>query len=104
MTVQVAVCGPRSCTAEDEQNAHRGGQLLAEHGTVIIYGGDTEVMAAVAAGARSRGGIIISSADAVTAELGRLKSSSVPVLFRFQHRSMWAPGLGRLGTTLVAMG
>lgn len=59
MTVQVAVCGPRSCTAEDEQNAHRVGQLLAERGVVAICGGGVGVMAAVAAGARSKGGTVI---------------------------------------------
>ena len=59
MAVQVAVCGPRDCTSEDEQSAHRVGQLLAERGAVVICGGGVGVMAAVAAGARSRGGVVV---------------------------------------------
>jgi len=57
--IQVAVCGPRYCTPEDEQNAYRVGQLLAERGAVVICGGGTGVMAAVAAGVRSRDGVVV---------------------------------------------
>ncbi|MGC9667821.1 TIGR00725 family protein [Planosporangium sp. 12N6] len=59
MAYQVAVCGPRRCTEADRKNAYRIGQLLAEGGVVIICGGGTGVMAAVAAGARSRDGLVI---------------------------------------------
>jgi uncharacterized protein (TIGR00725 family) len=59
LAVQVAVCGPRFCTKEDEANAYRVGQLLAERGAVIICGGGRGVMAAVAAGARSKDGLVI---------------------------------------------
>jgi hypothetical protein len=59
VTVQVAVCGPRYCTSEDEQNAHRVGQLLAERGATVICGGGVGVMAAVAAGVRSRDGVVV---------------------------------------------
>lgn len=59
MPIQVAVCGPRYCTTEDEQNAYRVGQLLAERGAVVICGGGTGVMAAVAAGVRSRDGVVV---------------------------------------------
>lgn len=59
MTVQVAVCGPRYCTPVDERNAYQVGQLLAERGAIVICGGGIGVMAAVAAGARSRDGIVI---------------------------------------------
>ncbi|NKX91203.1 dethiobiotin synthetase [Nocardia coubleae] len=57
--MQVAVCGPRDCTAEDAQHATRIGQLLAEEGATVICGGGTGVMAAVAEGASSAGGIVI---------------------------------------------
>jgi uncharacterized protein (TIGR00725 family) len=56
---QVAVCGPRDCTETERENAYRIGQLLAERGAVVICGGGTGVMAAVAAGVRSRDGLVI---------------------------------------------
>ncbi|WP_204289093.1 TIGR00725 family protein [Microbispora amethystogenes] len=59
MVIQVSVCGPRDCTAEDERNALEVGRLLAERGAVVICGGYTGVMAAVAAGARSAGGTVV---------------------------------------------
>jgi len=59
MPVQVAVCGPRHCTPEDERNARRVGELLAEQGAIVICGGGIGVMAAVAAGVQARGGIVI---------------------------------------------
>ncbi|MEV7008837.1 TIGR00725 family protein [Streptosporangium sp. NPDC051022] len=59
MTIQVSVCGPRDCTGEDEANAREVGRLLAERGAVVICGGYTGVMAAVAAGARSAGGTVV---------------------------------------------
>jgi uncharacterized protein (TIGR00725 family) len=51
--IQVAVCGPAQCSAEDERHAYRIGELLAEAGAVTLCGGGTGVMAAVAAGARA---------------------------------------------------
>lgn len=59
MPVQVAVCGPRYCTDADTANAHRVGELLAEQGAVIVCGGGVGVMAAVAAGAKSKDGLVI---------------------------------------------
>lgn len=59
MPIQVSVCGPRHCNAEDEVNAHRIGQLLAESGATVICGGGTGVMAAVARGVRERDGLVI---------------------------------------------
>lgn len=59
MPIQVAVCGPRSCTPEDEENAYAVGQLLADQKITVICGGGTGVMAAVAKGVRSRGGMVI---------------------------------------------
>lgn len=57
--VQVAVCGPRSCTDQEAENARRVGELLAERGAVVICGGGGGVMAAVSAGARRRGGTVV---------------------------------------------
>jgi uncharacterized protein (TIGR00725 family) len=55
----VAVCGPRQCTERQAALARRVGVLLAEAGVVVICGGGTGVMAAVAAGARSAGGLVV---------------------------------------------
>ncbi|WP_133806019.1 LOG family protein [Kribbella caucasensis] len=56
---QVAVCGPRAATEAESVAARRVGELLAEQGAVIVCGGGTGVMAEVAAGGRSRGGLVI---------------------------------------------
>jgi uncharacterized protein (TIGR00725 family) len=55
----VSVCGPRRATEADEQVAYEVGRLSAERGAVVICGGGVGVMAAVAAGARSRDGLVI---------------------------------------------
>src|SRR5690606_21866692 len=57
--LQVAVCGPRDCTAEDAERAEQIGRLLAEAGTTILCGGGAGVMAAVAEGASSADGTVI---------------------------------------------
>ncbi|GAA1822583.1 TIGR00725 family protein [Planosporangium flavigriseum] len=59
MAYQVAVCGPSDCTEAERVSAYRVGQLIAERGAVVICGGGTGVMGAAAAGARSRGGLVI---------------------------------------------
>jgi uncharacterized protein (TIGR00725 family) len=57
--IQVAVCGPRHCTEQDTTHAYQVGRLLAQAGAVVICGGGTGVMAAVAAGARAENGLVI---------------------------------------------
>ena len=59
MTIQVAVCGPRACGDELRGLAIETGRLLAAGGAVVICGGYGGVMAAVAEGARSAGGIVV---------------------------------------------
>lgn len=59
MAYQVAVCGPRRADEVDQVNARRVGELLAERGAVVICGGGQGVMAAVAAGARAKNGLVI---------------------------------------------
>lgn len=59
MTVQVAVCGPREASDDEAAVAFEVGRLLAERGAVVFCGGGTGVMAAAAAGARSRDGLVI---------------------------------------------
>ncbi|MFD3407012.1 LOG family protein [Kribbella sp. NPDC058693] len=59
MPYQVAVCGPRDATADEQDAARRVGELLAEQGATILCGGGTGVMAAAAAGGRARGGLVI---------------------------------------------
>jgi uncharacterized protein (TIGR00725 family) len=73
MAFQVAVCGAGKCTAEEERNARRVGELLAERDVVVICGGGTGVMAAAAAGAQARGGIAVG----IRADGDRSASSSV---------------------------
>ena len=57
--VQVAVCGPADASEAEVTDARRVGELLAERGVTVLCGGGGGVMAAVAAGARSRGGLVI---------------------------------------------
>ncbi|MFC3502700.1 LOG family protein [Micromonospora krabiensis] len=59
MAYQVAVCGPAAATEAEVADARRVGELLAERGATVLCGGGGGVMAAVAAGARSRGGLVI---------------------------------------------
>jgi uncharacterized protein (TIGR00725 family) len=70
---QVAVCGPAECTGADRAAAHRVGELLAAAGVVTLCGGGTGVMAAVTAGARSGGGLVV----AVRPDAGRTPDASV---------------------------
>jgi len=57
--VQVAVCGPRDCTDAEADTAREAGRLLARAGAIVLCGGGTGVMAAVAAGASAAGGLVI---------------------------------------------
>jgi uncharacterized protein (TIGR00725 family) len=59
MALQVAVCGPSDCTAEEHAAAYEVGVLLAERGATVVCGGGSGVMAAVAAGVRATGGTVI---------------------------------------------
>ena len=59
MTMQVAVCGPADCTPAEAAHARAVGELLAGRGDTVLCGGGGGVMAAVAAGVRSRGGVVI---------------------------------------------
>ncbi len=55
----VAVMGGSVCTPEQAEIARQVGQLLAQHKAVVVCGGMTGVMEAVAEGARSAGGLTI---------------------------------------------
>ncbi len=69
MAYQVAVCGPAQCTEDERRDAYRLGQLLAAVGAVTLCGGGTGVMAAVTAGARDAGGLVVGiRPDAATSE------------------------------------
>jgi uncharacterized protein (TIGR00725 family) len=59
MAWQVAVCGPAQSTDTEAAHAYRVGESLAERGAIVICGAGGGVMAAVAAGARARGGLVI---------------------------------------------
>ncbi|WP_349304759.1 LOG family protein [Nocardia cyriacigeorgica] len=58
-SIQVAVCGPRECSEEEAANARAVGRLLAEAGATVLCGGGGGVMAAVAEGASTAGGLVI---------------------------------------------
>ncbi|MFI7000609.1 TIGR00725 family protein [Nocardia sp. NPDC050175] len=57
--MQVSVCGPRESSAVEAEHARQVGRLLAEAGVIVLCGGGTGVMAAVAEGASSAGGLVI---------------------------------------------
>ncbi|MFG3417357.1 dethiobiotin synthetase [Micromonospora sp. NPDC048063] len=57
--VQVAVCGPATASGAELAYARRVGELLAERGATVLCGGGGGVMSAVAAGARSRAGLVV---------------------------------------------
>jgi uncharacterized protein (TIGR00725 family) len=59
LSIQIAVCGPRDATDTEIANAREVGSLLAEAGATVLCGGGTGVMAAVAEGASSAGGLVI---------------------------------------------
>ncbi|PKV81054.1 SLOG cluster 4 domain-containing protein [Nocardia fluminea] len=56
---QVAVCGPRNCKEIDAERAREVGRLLAVAGATVLCGGGLGVMAAVAEGASSAGGLVV---------------------------------------------
>jgi uncharacterized protein (TIGR00725 family) len=55
----VAVVGGSMCTAAEAQTAEALGRCLAEAGAVVVCGGLTGVMEAVAKGVRAAGGLTI---------------------------------------------
>lgn len=55
----VAVCGPGEAGAEEERLAEEVGRRLAEAGAVVLCGGLGGVMAAVARGVASAGGLCV---------------------------------------------
>ncbi|UQI45872.1 hypothetical protein M1P56_16650 [Streptomyces sp. HU2014] len=59
MRFQVAVCGPGRGNEEERPRARQVDRLLTEHGAGVLCGAGAGVMAAVAEGARSRGGLVI---------------------------------------------
>ena len=79
MPFQVAVCGPAECTDREGDAAYRVGRLLAERGAVVLCGGGTGVMAAVAAGARSRGGLVVGIRPGATRDGASTDLSAVVV-------------------------
>jgi uncharacterized protein (TIGR00725 family) len=57
--MQVAVCGPSTCTDAEAKAAFEVGRQLVRRDATVLCGGGSGVMAAVAAGARSLGGIVV---------------------------------------------
>ena len=58
--MQVAVCGPAACTDDEAKAAFEVGRQLVRRGVTVLCGGGPGVMASVAAGARSLGGLVVS--------------------------------------------
>lgn len=59
MTTYVAVCGPGVANEREFAWAEETGRRLAEAGAVVICGGMTGVMDAVARGAATAGGVVV---------------------------------------------
>jgi uncharacterized protein (TIGR00725 family) len=57
--MQIAVCGPATCTDDEARAAFEVGRLLARRGATVLCGGGPGVMAAAAAGARTAGGLVV---------------------------------------------
>lgn len=53
------MCGPARCSQAEAAQARQVGELLAGRGATVLCGGGGGVMAAVAAGARAAGGLVI---------------------------------------------
>jgi uncharacterized protein (TIGR00725 family) len=84
--MRVAVCGPADCTDEQARAAFEVGRQLARRGAIVLCGGGTGVMAAVAAGARSLDGLVVAIAPgpepgaadatvAITTDLGQARNA-----------------------------
>ncbi|SCG41993.1 SLOG cluster 4 domain-containing protein [Micromonospora coxensis] len=78
--VQVAVCGPASATPAELAHARRVGELLAARGATVLCGGGGGVMAAVAAGARTHGGLVIAVRPDDGAGAGPVAEASATLL------------------------
>jgi uncharacterized protein (TIGR00725 family) len=70
--MQVAVCGPSSCTDDEAKAAFEVGRQLARRGATVLCGGRGGVMAAVAAGARSLDGLVVGILPAPTSDTAHL--------------------------------
>jgi hypothetical protein len=70
--MQVAVCGPSSCTDDEAKAAFEVGRQLARLGATVLCGGKGGVMAAVAAGARSLDGLVGGILPAPTTDTAHL--------------------------------
>ncbi|MFI2229050.1 SLOG cluster 4 domain-containing protein [Nocardia testacea] len=57
--IQVAVCGPSSCSDTEAADAREIGRLLARAGATVLCGGGRGVMAAAAEGAAAENGLVI---------------------------------------------
>jgi hypothetical protein len=76
--VQVAVCGPADATPAECEAARFVGELLGRAGAVVLCGGGPGVMAAVAAGARATGGLVVG----VRPDAGRAPAADLSVVLR----------------------
>jgi len=84
--MRVAVCGPAACTDEQARAAFEVGRQLARRGAIVLCGGGSGVMAAVAAGARSLGALVVAigpgpepdvadATVAITTDLGQARNA-----------------------------
>lgn len=70
--MQVAVCGPSSCTDDEAKAAFEVGRQLVRRGATVLCGGRGGVMAAVAAGARSLDGLVVGVLPGPTSDTANL--------------------------------
>jgi uncharacterized protein (TIGR00725 family) len=99
--IHVAVCGPALAGRADLEAAEEVGRLLAEAGAVVVCGGGSGVMDAVAKGSREAGGISIGIlADPDRANASEHLTTSVPTGMGEARNALVA----RSGQALIAIG
>src|SRR5437867_9959948 len=57
--MQIAVIGPSRPSRQETALAEEIGQLLAQHGVILLSGGEEGVMEAACKGAKEAGGLVI---------------------------------------------
>jgi uncharacterized protein (TIGR00725 family) len=99
--IHIAVCGPALASEQELEAAEEVGRLLAEGGAIVVCGGGSGVMDAVAKGSREAGGIsvgILFDPDRVNAS--EHLTVSVPTGMGETRNALVA----RTGQALIAIG
>ncbi|HYZ11422.1 MAG TPA: TIGR00725 family protein [Actinomycetota bacterium] len=99
--IHVAVCGPALAGPAEFEAAEEVGRLLAEAGAIVVCGGGTGVMDAVARGCREAGGITVGLlADPDRADASEHLTVSIPTGMGETRNALVA----RSGQAVIAIG